>query len=88
MDMNDLESAALFLKAFEHYSDDECMTAAQVWDFILQGKLDEERSGFRWAPGRCRDREGARVLRATSHDFNIFNSLECSRLFRIEIPLS
>jgi tetratricopeptide (TPR) repeat protein len=41
MGVDDLEPAALFLKAFECYPDDERMAAAQVRGLMLQGKLDE-----------------------------------------------
>lgn len=44
MRMDDQETASLFLKAFELYSDDERMAAAQVRGFMLQKKLDEARS--------------------------------------------
>lgn len=55
IDVDDLEPATLFLKAFECYPDDERMAAAQVRGLMLQGKLDEARAAAESALERFQD---------------------------------
>lgn len=54
-DVDDQEPAALFLKSFELYPDDERMAAAQVRGLMLQGKLDEARAAAQSALVRFPD---------------------------------
>lgn len=54
-EVDDKEPAALFLKSFELYPDDERMAAAQVQGLMLRGKLDEARAAAQSALERFPD---------------------------------